>query len=372
MAMLYRQRGISLVEMMIASTLSIIIGAGIIQVFISNKRVYKVQEAVSRLQENGRFASEFISDDMRMVGFNGCAGKSGITVNNNVDFSKTHGSDPAYTSELEKALTDFDGSNSLRAYYVNATPDVKLTDVGFTVGTGEGQLVEGTVVLKVIRGGSCPGADVTATGNAGIGAPPVSTAQMKIADNSICQVKQNDIVMVSDCVKADIFGVSNTPTLSPGMEATITHGANWNTSPQFAEAYNTDAGFYKVYAYYYYVAYGEFGQPSLFRRRIGTSLADNFGLVSEELVEGIEKITYFWGLDTSVPPDKVADKYVQLSSGTVTLTDAEWSQVVSVRITVSGRTLDDNLRSKTDNVNNDKRIRREFTTTVTIRNRAAG
>jgi len=49
--------------------------AGVIQIFLSAKQAYRLQENLSRLQENGRFAMDFITKDVRMAGYAGCSSK---------------------------------------------------------------------------------------------------------------------------------------------------------------------------------------------------------------------------------------------------------------------------------------------------------
>lgn len=355
------QRGVSLVEMMVATTLSIVIGAGVIQIFTSNKQTYRVQEAVSRLQENGRFALEFLNKDMRMAGFFGCSGmSSGLTITNNVDFNKNHGTVAQYDGQAQAALDAFSGSESLKGFsYTTGTPNAELVAVGLSSGTNVGDLVENTDVLFIRRGSSCPGGGVDEHLN------DVSNAQIFIDDNSQCQIQQNDIVMVSDCQNADIFGVSSVPGTTPGTRANIAHGSNWNDGPMLANNYGPDAKVFKMHNDIYYIGVGTSGQPSLFRRDL-SRLASTGGLTSVELVEGIEDMSLSFGEDMDTPADGVADKYVIAASVT------NWDNVVAVRVQLSVRTIDDNIAANTDGIWNDKRVRRTFITTTTIRNRAAG
>src|SRR3569623_604732 len=67
-----RQQGLTLVELMVAITLGLIVTAGIIQVFVGIKKTYSVEESLSRLQESGRLALEFLSNDLRMTSYWGC------------------------------------------------------------------------------------------------------------------------------------------------------------------------------------------------------------------------------------------------------------------------------------------------------------
>lgn len=62
-----RQLGLTLIEVMIAITISLIMLAGVIQLFVSNKQSYRIQEGINSLQENGRFALQFVSSSLRMA-----------------------------------------------------------------------------------------------------------------------------------------------------------------------------------------------------------------------------------------------------------------------------------------------------------------
>jgi type IV pilus assembly protein PilW len=64
-----RQRGISLVEIMIALVLSLFLSAGVIQVYLASKQSYRAQEGYSRLQENGRYALETMTRFIRLAGY---------------------------------------------------------------------------------------------------------------------------------------------------------------------------------------------------------------------------------------------------------------------------------------------------------------
>lgn len=63
------QLGLSLVELMVAMALGLLLMTGVIQVFLSSRQTYAANEAMGRLQENGRFALEFIARSARMAGY---------------------------------------------------------------------------------------------------------------------------------------------------------------------------------------------------------------------------------------------------------------------------------------------------------------
>ena len=66
------QNGLSLIELMIAIALSIFIVAAMISLFANSKQNYRMNENMSRLQENARFAVSFLSRDIRMADYRTC------------------------------------------------------------------------------------------------------------------------------------------------------------------------------------------------------------------------------------------------------------------------------------------------------------
>jgi type IV pilus assembly protein PilW len=66
------QQGMTLVEIMIALLIGLVLLGGIIQIFINTRQTYQVESALSRLQENGRFAMEFLARDIRMADYREC------------------------------------------------------------------------------------------------------------------------------------------------------------------------------------------------------------------------------------------------------------------------------------------------------------
>lgn len=66
---LSRQRGITLVELLVSMMLGVFVVAGAIQIFVGSKQTYRIQEATSQLQENGRFALDLFQQSLRMAGY---------------------------------------------------------------------------------------------------------------------------------------------------------------------------------------------------------------------------------------------------------------------------------------------------------------
>jgi type IV pilus assembly protein PilW len=73
----YRQRGLSLIELMIAMVLGLIASAGIVALFTSTNKSDLARAQLERLQEEGRFAITQIKNDLAMAGAQYCVGTGG-------------------------------------------------------------------------------------------------------------------------------------------------------------------------------------------------------------------------------------------------------------------------------------------------------
>ena len=63
------QVGLSIVELLVALALGLLLMTGVIQVFLSSRQTYAANEAMGRMQENGRFALDFIARSARQAGY---------------------------------------------------------------------------------------------------------------------------------------------------------------------------------------------------------------------------------------------------------------------------------------------------------------
>ncbi len=66
------QKGLTLVEILIALLISAFLLAGMIAVFLNIKQTYRVQDNLARMQESGSLALELMGRDIRMLGYWGC------------------------------------------------------------------------------------------------------------------------------------------------------------------------------------------------------------------------------------------------------------------------------------------------------------
>ncbi|MCN4143930.1 MAG: PilW family protein [Thiohalomonas sp.] len=327
-----KQFGLTLIELMVAVTIGMIVMAGVMQIYLSNKQTYRTTEALSRLQENGRFSSHFLLKDIRMSGYQGC--KSRVT-------AATKISDPGPASNLfdiNGAVSGVDNSDG------NEDMDGD--------GTDDTAVLAGTDVIHIQFGGSC---DAMLTGNMS-----PNNANIKITWPNSCGLDAGDFFMITDCEAADIAKVTNNPNQS-GTSQTLTHGGSVNIiPPKLSKLYSAGAKIFSLKSVSYYVALNANNIPALMRRNNATG-------ATEELVESVDYLQFDYGEDTD--GSGVANYYV--SAGSI----VNMEDIVSVRMTVRVRTSDDNISQSAKTVTynggnvTDKRIRHTFSSTIAIRNR---
>lgn len=67
-----RQKGLTLVELMIGMALGLLVVLAVTYVFAGSRSSYRHQESLSAVQETGRIALEVLTRDIRMAGYPGC------------------------------------------------------------------------------------------------------------------------------------------------------------------------------------------------------------------------------------------------------------------------------------------------------------
>ena len=336
-----RMAGLSLVETMVAITISLILMGGAITLFINNKVTYESTDNMSRLQENARFAIDFMIRDLRMAGYFGC--------NNAIDKVNSTIAGAGDLVDITSPLEGFD--DSLAAWSPSGSNDV-VADVG---GGTFGDPLDNTDGVTIRR---LSGNNVMVT----------ASALNSLDTPSAHGLAEDDFGAVEDCGGADIFQVDAAAADSVDLVA--------NTSREyFTNGDTTDPSNPRLAAFIavrYYIGTGTNG-PSLFRQSVR-----NGGIEVQELIEGVESMHLLYGVDTDA--DNVPDTYVEAGNA---LLDSvpEWESVIAVRIAMLVRTLQEYgpvtetdaadyvLNDFTFTAGGDRFKRRIFNTTVQLRNR---
>lgn len=347
--MRYSQKGLSLIELMVAMLIGLILIAGVGSIFVDSKKTYVFQQALARIQENGRMALEFLGRDIRMAGYTGCAGGEYSSITNTLNNSTT------LNYDFSRGVRGYEVGGSIPSDLSGLSPAPLLnTDVLILKGpVGDG--------VKIIQNNNSAQlfAQVVTTE---VGACPDSTDRV----SGICQ---GDILMAADCTKARIFQAGNIQVASGALN--ITHPASgtpgnaissWGgASAPDSEKFGTDSEIIKMNTVYYYIATGANGQPALWQSIVpGTA---------QEILEGVENMQLLYGRDTGT--DFVPDQYDTAASVT---SAAAWDKVGAVRVQLlvrSGENVTDAAQSYSFNgaevTPTDRRLRHVFVSTVGVR-----
>ena len=163
---LRHQQGLTLVEILVALVISLFLTAGVIQLFIGTKQTYRFHDALSRLQENGRFALDRMAWDIRMANFNMGNWTSLPPPPPNGAIFGVETTD-ANNYEIDSInLAWVDGGNQTRVYDIAdlaGTPNCSAAENSLRLnsnGSGLQQLVEGVQRMRLLYG-VCAGGVVT-------------------------------------------------------------------------------------------------------------------------------------------------------------------------------------------------------------------
>ncbi len=66
------EQGYSLLEFMLAMSLSLFLSMGIINIFIYSKQIYQITQSLNAIPNKALLAFQLLSQDIRMAGFIGC------------------------------------------------------------------------------------------------------------------------------------------------------------------------------------------------------------------------------------------------------------------------------------------------------------
>jgi len=330
------QSGLSLVEVLVAMVIGLFLLIGIGQAYLSNRVSYTFSEAISRIQENGRFALDTVTQDLRTAGFFGCAIFDPLDTSTLVNNLNPAG--PGY----DPAIYDFIGQGP--------------------IGGTENDGLNGSDSIT-LRGAKPNQVTIHPPFNL-----PTSDA-IEVTTNT--SIEAGDIVMVTNCNGGDIFQVTGKVAgTGPNQEAMshIIGGAgpgNYNPGACggghcLSQTYGSESSMFELQTVTYSIAVGASGEPALWRSENGTNV---------ELIEGIEQMQVLYGIDTNA--DNFANQYV------VSTAVADMLAVMSVRLMLLVRSDSDGVTEDAQvyNYNGvsttaaDQRLRQVFSTTIALRNR---
>jgi type IV pilus assembly protein PilW len=365
------QRGVSLIELMIAMVLGLLLLGAVLQFYLANKASFTTQEQNGYLQESGRYAIGDIARTARMAGLSGCSsrltpGKAPTVINH------LNGGDYAYA--LLTGVRGFDavGTAPAASYAITASnPANSATAANWAPALP-------STGVNALTGRVVPGSDVLVVT---LTSPPTPLVDPFTDATSFKAAAPNDlqryeIAVVSNCQQVEIFQITNLTTTagrvnvvgSAGGATPGNAGPISNTGP--TRDFRAGSEISTLRSFVYYVGRGVDGRPSLFRARLAVSGTAN-QLDSEELISGVDSMQVTYGIDAD--DNFIVDQYVGASSV------ADWQRVRAVRVALLVRSPDEflptpdagayDVAGTTIDPVDDRRQRRVFESTIALRNR---
>jgi type IV pilus assembly protein PilW len=327
-------RGFSLVELMVALVITLILLAGIGQIFLSSKKSYTLQDSLSRIQETGRYAMETLTQDLRRAGYWG----------GNSDINEISGTQTKY-DEDGSCLGSGDTKWALMLNRKVFGLDDSRTNYGCLPST------------------TLPPQDILVVRYAapwqvgGITTPDFGTTEFNAN-------YQNQFFLRSSLFEGRLFIGSDESDATNDITA-----AGVRTSELVSRVYfvnpATTSGTGKC---------GGGTVPSLFRLGLVNSIP-----TVEEVAYGVERLQVQYGLDSN--NDDSVDSYIDAVAPNAIDTDGDliWDQVIAVRIWLLVRaecpdysftnTTPYEMAGATLPAFNDNYRRKLYTSTVRLRNR---
>lgn len=283
------ERGLSLIELLIAMTLGLLLISGMIAVFAGNKRSSDLNSAMADIQENARFALDSIASEIRMSGFQGCLDLNFVTPNllgNNLP------------------TTDLQATAAMGSIIGNGNQWSPPPPPGFL--TANHEAIPGTHALTLQFGSPAtyPLVQTVSTGTVPDTLGPVVVDTTPGISREDFNLSVGDYGIIADCNGADIFRISS--ITSGNNTATIGHAASVNSSGSFTRIYEGGADattkFMRFVSSVYYV--GDTGQTnetgdaitSLYRQSLPYGdMALNPPI---EMVSGVEDMRISFGIRT--------------------------------------------------------------------------
>lgn len=258
------ERGFSLVELMISITIGLIILATLVSLFVSQSRARGELDKANRMIENGRYAIELLSDNLRLAGFFGEL-------------------DPATTDPVA-GITDPCSTNA-----ADMAGAVRLHVGGYDAATPTSAVA--SIPCGLVSSSLKTGSDIFVVRRADTSVPVVQSAALV----------GTHYLQVSLCRYDDVkFKVSTDPTTLTlrGRDCTDTSTVPYANVRRFV-------------AQTYFVSpnhKGSDGIPTLMRRELNLNGDGTF--TTTPLVEGIEYLQVEYGIDgADTNADGIPDRF---------------------------------------------------------------
>lgn len=315
-----RQKGFTLVELMVALGISLFLVGGAMAIMLNGSQSSRFNDKATALQDSVRLTFHNMEKDIRMAGYWGCG--LDITMNSSLGINNPLAAHDPNSPASDRQWLGLEGWNGSR--WLPSNTSLVSSSVTILPNTD-------AITVRHIGGSR----DVTLT------TAMVNSTNMSLTTNNF---QANESMAITNCQKTELF--------SFGSALSQAYAANTTVSRlRFVRYFLANNG----------------GEPYLYRQMLM-----NGSVVTQPMFAGIERMLIRYGEDTA-PYTGVPDTYVTAANVT------DWGKVITVRVGVlarSGLINDQPLDSSNYSLfgtqvlaaPNDRRIRRTFYNTIQIRN----
>jgi len=362
--------GFSIVELLIALALGLLVVAGIVQLFVGNNRTYEVVNAQARLQENARFAFDFITRSARSAGYFGCAPE---TANVALNLVGNWNLIPEYNMPEPVDGWESNGNGTFSPDDLTTMPRSGAAEVNIHL-TGNGidrnELSDASdiLVFRSIEKPAARLAQILQPDGIPIAYTPDGEPSFEV----------DDVVVLADCEQAAVFKVTDVATA--GDETTLSRVVSGAAGPFensatvttstgdviastlsiLGRSYGASATIAPLETTFYFIArstelarVAQAGTDGVAVNALWQKTGNNAPV---ELVQGIEDMQLLFGVDTTADEVLNVNQYLTIDN----VEDVR--EIVVVQVTLIVSSVD--ALAETGN----QKLQRTFTKTIHIRN----
>lgn len=344
-----KQQGFSLVELMVATVISILLSYAVMEVYVAQTLIYKTANSQDLIQSTENAIANLVTPVIRSAGFAGCA-----TTNTAVSNLNEGGSNPIGTLNTLPTLVAGYNCSSPNSSQDNAANSNNASNWTPTLdATLVGNVQNSSDVLVIL--GATPGSFPT-----GITSIDPGSSSFTTQSTGGIPLAAGQFGAVSDCVKTSIFQITavNGTTISHDSGS----GAYTNANAAFSLNYQIGSQFIPLQQTAFFVGQGSGGQSALMR---ATLIGGAWTI--QPLVPGISamKVQYGIGNNGSMAQYVTADAVTN------------WAAIYSIRM---GFLIEGQAASGTKNATQytllgtsvtvpaDNRLRHAYEITINLRN----
>ena len=361
MTSVIKQNGLSLIELLIASSIGLFLIGGIYQTFQSTRHATILLQAEAEMQENARFAFSILSASIKKAGDFGCKSSTSQAITSLLNTNNDTLNPDIYIQGWEAS-----GSNFGDTYKVKSNSSISATttkhwldSAGLTKDKGLKSKKDSDILkiwyTKPYR------VNLSSVSNGILTFPALDLENGNILAINDCE--SIHFAQVCACEEADCDGKENQAEVKSCNKTNSLKGLNLSVS----EVAVVEQAIYFISKRASNKKGYRNNIPSLYVRHLGK---DAKPTPKQEVLEGVESVQFLYGEDTN--SDGSVNYYVSADS------IANWSHVVSLKINLLLRSINNNLTKGHQHLvfngapiivdKNDHYLRRAFSTTLSLRN----